>query len=219
MANQTIDTDFVLMCASGTNKEYKIIYEENKAKILKSGLRSLFGLLFPKKEYDEQTNEELNRVGDDIRSKIANGQLVIENQIGFIINKELPKNKDIVYDAFIPACCGGFLCRAELKEIITQNNFTGCYFQSLWLKSYKSEHEPEYYIFTATNPVDCSKYEIEAPEDKLILKQEIKKDLQDFNYRYYPETGIFISPEIISQKVYQTLKHLKGVVFLPIYFQ
>jgi len=148
-----------------------------------------------------------------LNQEISNGKGFLSNQIGFVMNKEIPQKMDIAWSSIFPFSTN--ICRPQIKQAIEEANLTGILFYPVWLKKYEENKEPDYYLMVSPNRPDFEKYVINKDSGigvECVYKNEMKDVLLDFNQE--PSRNyILIEPSLISEKAYNILKEKKVIDF------
>jgi hypothetical protein len=168
-------------------------------------------------------------VWDDMEKQIhpnfTSGNYFTGNEKGFVINKEMPKRYDIVWSDILPATISTSFCRPQVKQAIEEAKLTGIIFYPIWIKTYRPEDKPDYWMMSGTEIFDFRKYTVN-PETKIgekyIYKKELKNHLYDMSKPPALNENFFI-PYLVSEKAKQVLEPfnfgLKGKKFEEVKFQ
>jgi len=166
----------------------------------------------------EERNRRWTEKEAKINIQIAQGNGFFSNQIGFVINKDIPQKMDIAWSSVASFCTS--ICRPQIKQAIEEANLIGILFYPVWLKKYEENKEPDYYLMVSPNRPDFEKYVINKDSDigiQYIYKKEMKDILLDFN-QAPSKNYILIEPSLISEKAYNILKDF-NITFKPAIFQ
>ena len=180
----------------------------------------IYSLIDPKVNWDSPVEDD-RRIKRIMQERMVSKQPHVPKHIGWIIDKELPTNRDIglTRRAFGPVVD---IVRPHVKEAIEKAELTGAYFQPVWIKGIEDINKPDYYTLNSTNPLN---FKISTGFDSNgaeVLSANLRSSMIDFNFIKYNPDGVEVShiePYIISQKAYEVMKVFKPIEFGPVVFE
>ena len=196
------------------NRKFKLVTKDNKGNLKYHGVSKIRKYLYPNEP--EKDWHEVNRCA---KQKLLEGSYISKDHLGWVIDKEIPSNKDI---GFVSLLIGPNvdIVRPQVKEVIEQAELTGAYFQPVWIKEVNDLNKPDYYTLSTTNILDFAfKYDKTIP--MCYIPKQFKTKMLDFNTEKYGIVGesAFITPTYISHKAYAIFKDFKPLVFVPVIFE
>ena len=222
--NSLLGLKFVETYPGEIRRKYKIVINLNSKILILNQMNTkdrnyIFSSIDPKVNNNSSMDEHV-KVYDILQNNIILGKSLISGQIGWIIDKEMPSNKDMSYTT-LGMGPNVDLVRPHVKEAIEQAKLTGGYFQPVWIKEIKDIEIPDYFTLSSTHGIDAL---AKRTEDKVaqLLPKSVESTLLDLNYLKYGPDGnelSIIAPETISQRAYQVLKKFRKPGFFPVVFE
>ena len=216
--------EFLTTFPGEIRRKYKIIINlNNKIRILNQmntkDRNYIFSSIDPKVNNNSSMDEHV-KVYDILQNNIILGKSLISGQIGWIIDKEMPSNKDMSYTT-LGMGPNVDLVRPHVKEAIEQAKLTGGYFQPVWIKEIKDIDKPDYYTLNSTNGIEAR---VHRTIDNIaeLVPLSIKQNLLDLNYTKYNPSGDEVSqvePNLVSYRAYIVLKQFRKTNFGPVIFE
>ena len=217
--------EFLTTFAGESRRKFKMVLRNDKGNIKEYSEMNQKDRDFIRSCIDPTVNDESSiddriKVYTAMKNRIISSRPLVAEQMGWIIDKEIPNNKDIIYSSLAFGPCVDII-RPHVKEAIEQAKLTGGYFQPVWIKEIKDIEIPDYFTLSSTHGIDAL---AKRTEDKVaqLLPKSVESTLLDLNYLKYGPDGnelSIIAPETISQRAYQVLKKFRKPGFFPVVFE
>ena len=217
--------EFLTTFAGESRRKFKMVLRNDKGNIKEYSEMNQKDRDFIRSCIDPTVNDESSiddriKVYTAMKNRIISSRPLVAEQMGWIIDKEIPNNKDIIYSSLAFGPCVDII-RPHVKEAIEQAKLTGGYFQPVWIKEIKDIDKPDYYTLNSTNGIEAR---VHRTIDNIaeLVPLSIKQNLLDLNYTKYNPSGDEVSqvePNLVSYRAYIVLKQFRKTNFGPVIFE